>query len=146
MHPSGSPIERVGSDDRGIQAARAEEIHQRGIDVGEGTGSGSSRAAAANGKRTGRSRLSRRQSVVVSRLKIGNHQVATNRVGIDGPVQVAPAVEVVGQTESEAVAKIALDGEVGLLRVGVHEILSLRIAEGLEAERQECATGSDNSG
>ena len=51
----------------------------------------------------------------------------------------ASAVEVVCQAESIAVAEIALDGEVRLLRVGVNEILGLRITEGLEAERQESA-------
>ena len=34
-------------------------------------------------------------------------------------------------------AQIALDAEVSLLRVGVDEVLGLRIAEGLEAQRQE---------
>src|SRR5450755_791650 len=33
-------------------------------------------------------------------------------------------------------AEVALDGEVGLLRVGVDEVLALGIAEGLEAERE----------
>ena len=47
------------------------------------------------------------------------------------------AIEVVGEAESEAATQIALDGEVRLLRVRVNEILRLRIAEGLEAERQE---------
>ena len=34
-------------------------------------------------------------------------------------------------------AEIALEGEIRLLRVRIHKVLCLRIAEGLEAERQE---------
>ena len=59
----------------------------------------------------------------------------------------ATAVEVVGQTQSEPAAEIAFHREIGLLRVGVNKILGLRIAEGLEAQRQECRIGgSDSSG
>ena len=49
----------------------------------------------------------------------------------------ASAIEVVSQVEGEAVAQILLDAEVGLLRVGVNEILGLWIAEGLKGQRQE---------
>ncbi len=70
-------------------------------------------------------------------VEIGDHQVAANGVGVDGTVQVASAVEVVGEAEGESVAEIVLDAEVRLLRVGVDEILRLRISEGLEGERQE---------
>ncbi len=58
-------------------------------------------------------------------------------VGVDGAVQMASAIEVVGETEGEAAAQVAFQREVRLLRVGVHEILGLRIAEGLEGQRQE---------
>ena len=47
------------------------------------------------------------------------------------------AIEVVGEIQSEAAAEVALDAEVRLLRVRVNEILRLRIAKGLEAQRQE---------
>ena len=43
------------------------------------------------------------------------------------------AVEVVGKAKSEAVTEIAFDRDVRLLRIGVDEVLGLRIAEGLEA-------------
>ena len=75
--------------------------------------------------------------IVVGRVEVGNHQVAANCVGIDRTVQMASAIEVVGEAERESLAEIALDGDVRLLRVGVDEILGLRIAEGLEAQRQE---------
>ncbi len=50
-------------------------------------------------------------------------------------------VEVVGQAEGEAVAQVALGGQVRLLRIGVNEVLALRIAEWLEAEWQEGPLG-----
>ena len=53
----------------------------------------------------------------------------------------ASAIEVVSEAQCEAVAEIALNASVRLLRVGVDEILCLRIAEGLEAERQERRMG-----
>src|SRR6266567_260205 len=49
----------------------------------------------------------------------------------------APAVEIIGKTESEAPTEIAFYGDVGLLRIGVDEVLGLRIAEGLESEREK---------
>ncbi len=49
----------------------------------------------------------------------------------------ASAIEVVGQIESIAVAQIALDAEIGLLRIRVDKILRLRITKRLKAERQE---------
>ena len=54
----------VGSDDRRIQAARAEEIHERGIDVGQAGLERFLPGTAANGKRTGRSSCPAGQSVV----------------------------------------------------------------------------------
>ena len=45
----------------------------------------------------------------------------------------ASAVEVVGQIQSKAAAQIALKAEVCLLRIGINKVLSLRIAEGLNA-------------
>ena len=50
----------------------------------------------------------------------------------------APAVEVVGEAERVTAAEIMFERQVGLLRIRVHEILGLRISEGLETERQEC--------
>ena len=70
--------------------------------------------------------------------KVGDHQVAANRIGVDGTVEVAAAVEVVSQTEGEATAEVALDGQVRLLRVGIDEVLGLRIPEGLEASGRKC--------
>ena len=45
----------------------------------------------------------------------------------------ASTVEVVGQIEGEAAAKIALEAEIRLLRIGIDEILRLRIAKRLKA-------------
>ena len=47
------------------------------------------------------------------------------------------AIEVVSDVQGKAAAEITLNAEIGLLSVGVYEILSLRIAERLEAQRQE---------
>ena len=47
------------------------------------------------------------------------------------------AVEVVSEAECESVAQIALNTDIGLLRVRIHKILTLRIAEGLKSKRQE---------
>src|SRR2546425_8924617 len=46
----------------------------------------------------------------------------------------AATVIVVSERQREIAAKVALDAEVGLLRVGVHEILALRISERLKAQ------------
>ena len=80
---------------------------------------------------------SQRERVVVGRLEVRDHEVAANGVGIDGTIQMPSAIEVIGETQSEAVAQIALQGEVRLLRVGVDKVLRLRIAKGLESQRQE---------
>ena len=69
-------------------------------------------------------------------LVIVDHQIATDRVGVDRPVEMAPAVEVVGQAESKTIAQIALDTKINLLRIGVDKVLGLRIAKGLEGQRQ----------
>ena len=49
----------------------------------------------------------------------------------------AATVKVVAHVESEATAEVALDGQVRLLRIGVHEVLGLRVPEGLEEQRQK---------
>ena len=46
------------------------------------------------------------------------------------------AIEVVSDVQGKAAAEITLNAEIGLLSVGVYEILSLRIAERLEPERK----------
>ena len=48
----------------------------------------------------------------------------------------AATVKVVSHAEGEAIAQVAFDGQVRLLRVGVNEVLGLRIAEGLERQRE----------
>ncbi len=53
----------------------------------------------------------------------------------------AAEVKVVGQADGEAIAKVALHGQIGLLRIGVDKVLGLRVAEGLEPERQEGSSG-----
>ena len=67
---------------------------------------------------------------------IGDHKIAANGVGVDGTIQMASAIEVVGQTEGVAAAEIALKGQVCLLRIRVDEVLGLRISEGLEGQRE----------
>ena len=47
------------------------------------------------------------------------------------------AVEVVSQIQGKSVAQIAFDADIDLLRIGINEILGLRIAKWLEGERQE---------
>src|SRR5208283_4386592 len=71
------------------------------------------------------------------RQQVGHKQVAALRVGVDGMIQMASAVEVVRQIEVEAIAKVAFDAEIGLLRIGVDEVLGLRITEGLRDQRKE---------
>src|SRR5262249_9673523 len=71
-------------------------------------------------------------------LPVGDEQITACSVGVDGTIQVTPAVVVVGDAGYEAAAEVALDREVGLLRVGVDEAFGLRIAERLESEREEC--------
>src|ERR1035438_3376292 len=70
-------------------------------------------------------------------LQVSHHQIAANRVCVDGTVEVTPAVEVVTNAQCEAVAEIAFDGQVRLLGVRIDEILGLRITERLEGQRQE---------
>ena len=48
----------------------------------------------------------------------------------------AATVKVVAQAEGEAIAEVALDGQVRLLRVGVNEVLSLRVTERLGEQRK----------
>ena len=50
----------------------------------------------------------------------------------------ASAIPVVCQAESKSTTEIPFDADICLLRVGVDEVLGLRIPEGLESERQEC--------
>src|SRR6266404_2985671 len=113
-----------------IQAAGAEKVHQGGVDptgiavgVAYGEGTGEALTRCGSGK------------------EIGGHQVAPNGAGIDGTIEVTSEVEVVGDAQGETTAKVALDGQIRLLRVGVNEVLCLRVAERLEAERQESRTG-----
>ena len=136
----------VGADDRGIEAAGAEEVHQRRVNIGVRRCRRSTLVASADGEGAGGRSLSRVERVIVGSLEVAGHEVAANRVGIDGAVEMASAVEVVSQAESEAAAEILLQGQVRLLRVGVNKILRLRIAEGLKCQRQKCRRDSDNSG
>src|SRR5206468_12342659 len=106
-------------------------------DVGKRTGGQSSRAAAAHGKRTRRQRLTGQLRIQDRGVEVFYHQITADSVGVDGPIQVAPPVEVVGQTECIPVPQIALNTHVRLLRVGVNEIRRLRISEWLKAEWQE---------
>src|SRR5258708_37533929 len=48
----------------------------------------------------------------------------------------SPAVEVVGQTQGISAAEIVLDGKIRLLRVRIDKVLGLRVAEGLEPDRE----------
>ena len=73
--------------------------------------------------------------VLVGSKKIRDHQVATDCIRIDRAIQVSPAIEVVCQVQSKTVAEVTLHAEIGLLGVGIYEILSLRIPERLEAQR-----------
>ena len=79
--------------------------------------------------------------VVIRCQEVGGRQVAANGIGVDGTIEMAAKVKVVGQTEGEAIAKVALDGQVRLLRIGVDEVLGLRVTEGLEAQWQESPLG-----
>ena len=51
----------------------------------------------------------------------------------------ATKVEIVGDADSHAVAKVAFQRQICLLRIGINEIIALRITKRLEAERQESA-------
>ena len=90
-------------------------------------------------------RLSRNGSIYQSGIEVRHHQVAADRVGVDGPIEVASAVEVIGETQCVSIAEIALDAQVRLLRIRVDEVLRLRIAEGLESEAGRRWMYSDNS-
>ncbi len=72
------------------------------------------------------------------RLEVGDHQVAANRIGVDGAVQMPSEVEIISNAESVTVAEVLFQRDVRLLRIRVDEVLRLRVAEGLEAERQGC--------
>ena len=123
-HTSALAAELEGGGNGRVQSAGAEEVHERRIDV--------ARTASAHGKGTAGGGTVRQGG-----KEIGGHQVAANRVSVDGTVDVAAAVEVVGHAQGVATAEIVLDGEVRLLRVSVNEVLGLRITEGLEGKRQE---------
>ncbi len=133
----------VGTDDRRIQTSGAEEVHQRCIDVWERAGlctTGGLQPLTVNGLAGGGGLFGfmlSNECVVVCTFEVRHHQIAANRVGIDGTVQMTSAVEVVGEAECESVAQIALNTDIGLLRVRIHEILPLRIAKGLKSKRQE---------
>ena len=71
-------------------------------------------------------------------LPVFQQQVATRGVGIDGAIQMASAVEVVGQAKRHVVSQVLLKRQVCLLRVGINKILGLRIAKGLEGHREKC--------
>src|SRR5205807_6490945 len=116
-----------------VHSSRAEEIHQWTTDPGaQRTRAAGAACATTDRKWTGRSLICRQR-----RVEVRHHQVAANGVGVDGPVEMTPAVEVVGERKRVPPAKIALNGKVSLLRVRVDEIPGLRISEWLEAQRQE---------
>src|SRR3984893_2596470 len=120
--------------DRGIQTAGTEEVHEGRIHVryriawlsAPTDREWASRGSAARDWVMGR--------VVRCREEIGRHQVPAYGAGINRTVEVAAKVEVVGDAEG------AVDGQFCLLRVGVNEVLRLRVTEGLEAEWKESAT------
>src|SRR5579864_7615018 len=128
---------RSGSDEssgnRRIQASGTKEIHQRGINPGAERAVAARSGSAAYGERAGGGLSSGECGI-----EVGDHQVTTHCVGVDGAVQVTSAIEVVCQTESESATEIPFDGHIRLLRVGVDEVFGLGIAEGLESQRQEC--------
>ena len=132
-----APSECTSAEDRGIQSARPEEVHQRRIDKGTSRSDlPALQPTTVNGLAARASARSVPERCIVG-VEIRDHQVAADGVRIDRPIQVVSAIEVVGEAESESSAKIALDGEVRLLRVGVDEVLRLRVAEGLKTQRQE---------
>src|ERR1700728_5110525 len=98
---------RVGADERRIQSAGPEKLHQRRIHIRIWTGCSPTRIASADGEWAGGSRLSRQGCIVVRCLGVGHPQVAATRVGVDGPVQMTTAIEIVSETEREASAEIS---------------------------------------
>src|SRR6202023_1099724 len=81
----------VGGGEGWVESAWAEEVHKRGVHVGERCWP---RGIAAHGKRTRGGSLSRKNRVVIRRFEVGGQQIAAHRVGIDGAIDVASAVEV----------------------------------------------------